>query len=79
MAGSISRLTLIESDGMTGGDGFTLFLYWVVVSEQVSTANHAHPLTLPIRFAAISSSGGRNAGSPSRLAFPETGARARRG
>jgi hypothetical protein len=35
MAGSISGLTLIESKGMTGGDGFTLFLYWVVASEHV--------------------------------------------
>jgi hypothetical protein len=55
MAGVISRLTLIESDATTGGDGLTvLFLSWVVVSEQVCTENQNHPLALPIRFVAIS-------------------------
>lgn len=51
----ISKLTLIESDVTTGGDGLTvLFLNWVVVSEQVSTENQNHPLALPIRFLEIS-------------------------
>ena len=55
MAGVISRLTLIESDVTTGGDGLTvLLLSWVVVSEQVSTENQNHPLAVPIRLVAIS-------------------------
>src|SRR6266566_4107024 len=55
MAGVISRLTLIESNLTTGGEGLTvLFWSWVVVSAQVCAENQNHPLALPIRFLAIS-------------------------
>src|SRR6266568_1450634 len=55
IAGVISRLTLIESNLTTGGEGLTaLFLSWVAVSAQVCTENQNHPLALPIRFLAIS-------------------------
>src|SRR6266702_8349764 len=55
IAGVISRLTLIESNLTTWGDGLTvLFLSWVVVREQVSTENQDHPLAVPIRLVAIS-------------------------
>ena len=55
MAGVISRLTVIESNLTTGGDGLAvLFFSWLAVSEHVSTENQNHPLALPIRLTAIS-------------------------
>ena len=55
MEGVISRLSLMESNLTTAGDGLVvLFLNWVVWSEHVCTANQNHPLALPIRFLAIS-------------------------
>jgi len=46
----LSRLTLIESDAVTGLTPWS----WVVVSEQVSTENQNHSSARPIRLVAIS-------------------------
>lgn len=55
MAGVISRLTMIELNLTTGGDGLAVvFFSWLAVSEHVATENQNHPLALPIRLTAIS-------------------------
>jgi hypothetical protein len=78
MEGVISRLTLTESNRTTAGDGLTvLFFSWVVFSEQTCTECQNHPLALPIRLVAISSSCCQRAGTQPRSPWPGTGARAR--